>query len=123
MVPLRIFFGSFTGQKMSSQEVLMLICLSYFFLNFNALGMGMYTAENYPNHMRALGGGIASAWQRLASMVGPLAVGAILPWGGINAVFGVFGIVALIGAVICVMFAIETSGKVLEELSPAPQSP
>jgi putative MFS transporter len=117
-LPLLWFF---TGQQMSAQEVIVLISLSFFFLTFNSLGMGMYTAENYPNHMRALGGGIASAWQRLASMIGPLVVGAILPLGGINAVFGVFGIVALTGAVICAVFAIETSGKVLEELSPAPQ--
>jgi len=31
----------------------------------------------------------------------------------------VIGVVALIGAVICFLFALETRGKVLEELAPA----
>ena len=105
------------GQR-SAEEVLFLVSLSFFFVTINALGLGMYTAENYPNNLRALGGGIASGWQRLASMVGPLVVGAILPTMGPNAVFVMFGIVALVGGIICVLFAIETRGRVLEELSP-----
>jgi putative MFS transporter len=51
-------------------------------------------------------------------MLGPLLVGLILPVGGLNAVFGLFGIVAVVGAVVCILFAIETRGKLLEDLSP-----
>ena len=36
----------------------------------------------------------------------------------INYVFVVFGIVLVIGGVICLLFAPETKGRVLEELSP-----
>ncbi len=36
----------------------------------------------------------------------------------INHVFVVFGIVLAIGGTVCVLFAIETKGRVLEELSP-----
>ena len=53
-------------------------------LAFAAMGMipgslGMYTAENYPNHLRALGSGASSISQRLSSVVGPIIVGLILP--------------------------------------------
>jgi len=33
-------------------------------------------------------------------------------------VFVMFGAVALVGAVICFLFALETRGRVLEELAP-----
>ena len=102
------------------QTVLWLASMSAFALGVLALGMGMFTAENYPNHMRALGGGIANAWLRAASMVTPALIGYMLPRAGINAVWLLFGVSALLGAVICALFSIETRGRVLEELSPAP---
>jgi putative MFS transporter len=68
--------------------------------------------------LRALGTGAAGAWIRLASMLGPLLVGFILPVGGLHAVFGLFGFVAVVAAVVCIIFAIETRGKLLEDLSP-----
>ena len=45
-------------------------------LAFAAMGMipgslGMYTAENYPNHLRALGSGTSSVLQRLSSVLSP----------------------------------------------------
>jgi putative MFS transporter len=67
-----------------------------------------------------LGGGVAGGWQRGASMVGPLVVGAILPAWGLNSVFVVFGVVALVGASICAAFATETRGQALEKVSPPP---
>jgi hypothetical protein len=66
-----------------------------------------------------LGGGVASAWQRGASMVGTFVVGLILPVWGINAVFAVFGGFALMGALIAFFFAVETRAQVLERVSPA----
>ena len=83
------------------------------------MSLATYTAEIYPTHLRALGGGVASAWQRGASMVGTYLVGFILPNWGINAVFVVFGLFALMGAVVTIFFAIETRRQVLEKLSPA----
>jgi MFS transporter, putative metabolite:H+ symporter len=91
----------------------------FFFLGFSLLSLATYTAEIYPTHLRALGGGVASAWQRGASMVGTTVVGFILPYWGINAVFVMFGLFALMGAVVAVFFAIETRAQVLEQLSPA----
>ncbi len=106
------------GGARTAQEVLITICLGFLFINALAVAMATYTAENYPNQLRALGGGIAGAWQRGASMVGPFVVGAVLPKYGPDAVFVMFGVVALVGAAICFLFALETRGKVLEELAP-----
>jgi MFS transporter, putative metabolite:H+ symporter len=92
-------------------------------LAFAAMGMipgslGMYTAENYPNHLRAIGSGASSIAQRLSSVVGPYLVGIILPVYGVGGVFGMFAVFAVLGAVTCVLFSIETAGKTLEQLSP-----
>lgn len=114
-LPLLAFW--FIGQ-VSATTVLTLICIGFPFTSLLALSLATYTAENYPTQLRALGGGVAGAWQRGASMVGPLLVGAILPAWGLNAVFGVFGLVAAVGCVVCALFAIETRGRVLEQLSP-----
>ncbi len=115
-VPLLVFW--FIGQP-SAHVVLLLISISFPFTSLLALSLATYTAENYPTQLRALGGGVAGAWQRGASMVGPIMVGAILPVWGVNAVFVAFGLFAFVGLVVCVLFAIETRGHVLERLSPA----
>jgi MFS transporter, putative metabolite:H+ symporter len=94
-------------------------------LAFGAMGMlpgslGLYTAENYPNHLRAIGNGATSVSQRLSSMISPYLVGLILPAYGVGGVYGMFALFAIVGGVTCALFSIETAGKTLEELSPAP---
>jgi MFS transporter, putative metabolite:H+ symporter len=115
-IPLLTFA---TGGSRTAFEVLVTAAIGFGFINALAVGLATYTAENYPNQLRALGGGIAGAWQRGASMVGPFVVGLVLPKYGADAVFVMFGIVALLGGIICFAFAMETRGKVLEELAPA----
>jgi MFS transporter, putative metabolite:H+ symporter len=102
----------------SAVEVLVLICIGFTFISPLALGMATYTAENYPTQLRALGGGVAGGWQRGASMVGPIMVGWILPNWGINAVFVVFGLFALAGAILTWSSAIETRSELLERIAP-----
>ena len=75
-------------------------------------------ARNQDNAVRAVGSGAATAWLRVASMIGPFMIGAILPQAGLGTVFLVFGIAAVIGGVVAVLFTLETRGRVLEELSP-----
>lgn len=115
-VPLLCFV--FLGQ-LSAVQVLAIVSGSFFFCSFLALGLATYTAEIYPTQLRALGGGVASAWQRAASMAGPIVVGWVLPHWGLNYVFVVFGLFALMGCLVTAFFAIETRGQVLERLSPA----
>ena len=95
-------------------------------LSFGAMGMipgslGMYTAENYPNHLRALGHGATSVSQRLSSVFAPSMVGLILPRYGVGGVFAMFAAFAVIGGITSALFSLETAGKTLEELSPAPR--
>jgi len=82
-----------------------------------AMSIFLYTAEIYPTRMRALGVAWSSFWLRAAATVGPLIVGFALPRLGINGVFLVFSIFALIGCVAAI-FMIETRKRVLEEVSP-----
>jgi MFS transporter, putative metabolite:H+ symporter len=94
-------------------------------LAFGLMGMipgalGMYTAENYPNHLRALGHGLTSVSQRASSVVSPYLVGLILPTYGVGGVYGMFALFAVVGGITCALFSIETAGKTLEELSPSP---
>ena len=59
---------------------------------------------------------VASAWQRGASVVGTTVVGWVLPYYGINAVFVMFGLFALMGAITAAISAVETRSQVLERV-------
>jgi MFS transporter, putative metabolite:H+ symporter len=104
--------------QLSAAHMLALTSCGFFFLSSTLLSLATYTAEIYPTHLRALGGGVASAWQRGASVVGTTVVGWVLPYYGINAVFVMFGLFALMGAIVAIFFAIETRARVLEDVSP-----
>jgi MFS transporter, putative metabolite:H+ symporter len=109
------------GAHMDPYQVLMLMMLVYPCIHSVTVALAMYTAENYPTHMRALGGGIAAACLRAASFTAPYLIGFVLPAGGITAVFYMLGGVALIGSVICLLLAIETRGRIMEEIAPSPE--
>jgi MFS transporter, putative metabolite:H+ symporter len=104
--------------QLSAAGTLTVSTIGFFFLSSTLLSLATYTAEIYPTHLRALGGGVASAWQRGASVVGTTVVGWVLPYYGINAVFVMFGLFALMGAIVTALFAVETRAQVLERISP-----
>ena len=104
--------------QLSAAGTLALASAGFFCLSSTLLSLATYTAEIYPTHLRTLGGGVASAWQRGASVVGTTVVGWVLPHYGINAVFVMFGLFALMGALTTAFFAIETRAQVLERVSP-----
>ena len=115
-----IFLLSFAFlPRLDAAGTLAVATCGFFFLSSTLLSLATYTAEIYPTHLRALGGGVASAWQRGASVVGTTIVGWVLPYYGINAVFVMFGLFALMGALVAIFFAIETRAQVLEKVSPA----
>lgn len=95
-----------------------LICSSgaYFFATAASIGLYLYTPELYPTRVRALGVSTATAWLRLASMVGPMIVGTMSVYG-LGSVFLTFALAAFFVAIIVRAFAVETGGGVLEELS------
>jgi MFS transporter, putative metabolite:H+ symporter len=114
-VPLMSF--AFLPQ-LSAAWTLTIATVGFFWLSLSLISLATYTAEIYPTHLRALGGGVASAWQRGASVVGTTVVGLILPYWGINAVFVMFGLFAFMGAIVAYFFAIETRAQILERVSP-----
>ena len=100
----------------TAEQVLIYMSIAYFFISTINIGLILYTPELYPTRVRALGVGTATAWLRFASIIGPTAVGYMIA-GGLSSVFLWFGVVAAVGAVITAGFAIETKGRVLEEVS------
>jgi putative MFS transporter len=82
------------------------------------LGIYLYTPELYPTRMRALGVGVALAWARVGGMIAPPIIGWGMANDGLPAVFMGLGILSVITAIIVFLLAVETSGRVLEEVSP-----
>ena len=101
----------------TAQQVLTYMTIAYFFVSSINIGAYLYTPELYPTRVRALGVGTATAWLRLASIIGPIVVGMMIG-SGLATVFVTFAAVAGIAAVITGLFAVETKGRVLEEASP-----
>jgi putative MFS transporter len=102
----------------SATEVLILATAAYAILQTITFSLYLYSAEIYPTRLRAIGTGLGSAWLRAGSAIGPVMVGVIVGNLGIRYVFAAFAAVALVGGIVTVLFAIETKGRVLEELSP-----
>jgi len=102
----------------SAIEVLILATAAYAVLQTIAFSLYLYSAELYPTRLRAVGTGFGSAWLRAGSSIGPMLVGWIVGDFGIRYVFAAFAAVALAGGLVTLRFAIETKGRVLEELSP-----
>jgi MFS transporter, putative metabolite:H+ symporter len=102
----------------SAKEVLVLATATYAILQTIAFSLYLYSAELYPTRMRCVGTGFGSAWLRAGSSIGPILVGSIMAGLGIQYVFAAFAVVAVVGGLVTAVFAIETKGRVLEELSP-----
>ncbi|TAN30209.1 MAG: MFS transporter [Castellaniella sp.] len=92
--------------------------LAYAIVQTITFSLYLYSAEIYPTRLRTIGTGIGSAWLRLGSSVGPLVVGFTMTYFNIQVVFGVFAVILIAGGIMTALFAIETKGRTLEELSP-----
>ena len=90
---------------------------SFFFPQLQ-LALGLYPTELYPTRMRALGTGVAFVFVRLGTILGPLVIGYVLQTAGLGADFLMLGTLALVGALIMLVFGVETRKRLLEELSP-----
>jgi len=102
----------------SATQVVLLAPLAYAILQTISFSLYLYSAELYPTRLRAIGTGFGSAWLRAGSSIGPVLVGWIVADLGIRYVFAAFAAVALLGGLVTLVFAVETKGRVLEELSP-----
>lgn len=102
----------------SATDVLIFAGLAYAINQTITFSLYLYSAELYPTRLRAIGTGLGSAWLRLGSSVGPILVGSVLSGFGIQYVFALFAALLLFAALFTLLFAIETKGRTLEELSP-----
>jgi putative MFS transporter len=106
-----------THASPTSQQVLAYMSVTYFFVSTINIAVYLYTPELYPTRARALGVGTATAWLRFASMIGPTIVGFMVA-GGLQSVFLTFSTAAVLAFLVTAAFAVETKGRVLEEVSP-----
>jgi putative MFS transporter len=123
------FTGSFIGASAAliglwiigpstAERMLVAGSLAYFFVSSLSIALYLYTPELYPTRNRALGVSVATAWLRIASIIGPSIIGVLVGGTGLPYVFLGFGIVALLAAIVMAAFGTETRGRTLEELSP-----
>jgi MFS transporter, putative metabolite:H+ symporter len=100
----------------SATNVIIWGTLSYGIIGSANAVLYLYTPEIYPTRTRAMGVGLATAWLRIASAVGPAIVGLMMGSWGISSVFLMFAGVAVIGALVATRM-IETRGRRLEEIA------
>jgi putative MFS transporter len=76
-----------------------------------------YTPELYPTRIRATGTGFASAIGRVGSLIGPYAIGIILPTMGSAGVFALGAGAFVVAAMAVLLLGEETRGRVLEDIA------
>lgn len=105
-----------TAQAPVTQLIGAGLCMQFFMFGMWSV-LYAYTPELYPTRSRATGAGFASSIGRLGSLLGPFAVGVILPFTGHTGVFTLGAISFTAAALIVITMGIETKGKSLEEVS------
>ncbi|MEI7292258.1 MULTISPECIES: MFS transporter [Paraburkholderia] len=106
-----------SGTRVPAGQVLVLASMSVAMIAIVQCGIYVYAPEVYPTRIRATGAGAASAITRIASVIGPLVIGTLLTYLRVEAVFGYFALVSLLGAIVIGAFAIETRGRKLDEIA------
>ncbi len=102
----------------SAKTVLILTCFGLACVNSVTVALYLHTAETYATRLRAMGVGVASAWMRVSSMLCGSGIGLTVQHYGLNAVFLQMALMCFLGAPVAWFFCVESSGRVLEDLSP-----
>ncbi len=97
--------------------VVILTCVTAFFVNSIAMVVFLHTPEIYPTRMRALATSAASAWLRVASITAPAFIAFTMGRTSLAVVFLGLGSVAWLAAIVAAMFTVETKGRVLEDIA------
>jgi putative MFS transporter len=95
---------------------LVIVCctIAMFFLFVLAGALYLYTPELYPTSSRASGTGFASIWARITAMCTPFVMGFLIQQGAARTIFMTLAIVALVGASVSKLWAIDRTGQSLE---------
>ncbi|WP_456856486.1 MFS transporter [Bradyrhizobium sp. USDA 4501] len=115
-LPLIVLY--FVTKDASAIAMMSLAAIASMMVSFVNLGVWTYTPELYPTGVRSIGVGTASAFARVASIVGPNIVGLFMAYADLSAVFLMFATVGLAGAVTVGLLGVETRGQLLEDISP-----
>jgi putative MFS transporter len=104
----------------ATDPVFVLVCatIATFSLGTVSASVYMYTAELYPTRMRAFGTGMGSTVRNIFTTSSPTLVAVMLNNFGLPGVFVMLGIAPLVPAFMIFFFGTETTGRVLEEVSP-----
>ncbi|WP_144108202.1 MFS transporter [Paraburkholderia sp. BCC1886] len=116
---LPMMYLAFSGTHVPAAQVAVFASISVAMIAIVQCGVYVYAPEVYPTRIRARGAGAASALTRISSVVGPVIIGALLTYLDVEAVFGYFACVSMLGAVVLAVFALETVGRTLDEISGA----
>jgi putative MFS transporter len=92
------------------------LCMQFFLFGMWSV-LYAYTPELYPTRSRGTGAGFASSVGRLGSLLGPTAVGMVLPITGHGGVFTLGAISFGIAALVVIVMGTETKGLSLEQVS------
>lgn len=107
------FYGTAASQ---TQLILFGLCMQFCLFGMWSV-LYAYTPELYPTRVRATGSGFASAVGRLGSLIGPYAVGVILPVAGPAGVFTMGAGAFVVAALVVLLLGEETRGRPLEAIS------
>jgi len=93
---LPLLWLGYNSDQLTATMVLWFSSACSFFASSMLLALYVYTPEIYPTRNRALGSSIATAWQRVGSIVGPMFVSFSIGGYGLGAVFLVFAAASLL---------------------------
>lgn len=112
-----VFAGALAIATTERQIIMAAMGLS-FFMNGSFGGLYAYTSEVFPTRIRATGMGTSSSIGRLGAIGAPILVGMVFPVLGFGGVFGTTMVALITGAVIVLMFGVQTKGRSLEDIAP-----
>jgi len=116
-----LILGGFLPQIAAQPVLLVLVGGVIFFFGTTLLGIfPPYSSEVYPTEVRGTGSGWAAGFTRIGSFLGPL-VGGVLLSLGVSAQIAlmIFGAPLLIGALVMLLYGVQTHNQALEHISPS----
>lgn len=116
-----LILGSFLPQIAAQPVLLVLVGGIIFFFGTTLLGIfPPYSAEVYPTEVRGTGAGWSAGFTRIGSFIGPLFGGVLLSLGVPAQIeLVIFGAPLLIGALVMLLYGVQTHKQSLEQISPS----
>ncbi len=114
-----LFFFCVSFIKPANPTTFLLWMLSgMLFCSSTLLATTLYMGEIYPTRMRALGASVSRIFYGIATTLSPITIGFLIHRVGLYPVPFMLASVFFIMGILAAIFAIETKGRVLEEIAP-----